>query len=473
VERAVERAAAAAGGGGDDSDYESEEPVTVRAIEKIYHRALVEERSAAKRAAAAKARGSGKSGKGRGRGQNGRNTRKPKKNENNCAEGGEQGGEGSAGGTTGHGHAECETAAGGTSSYTAGAGVDAGGETPAAGQASVSEAAAEGAPLPADEGTPPPTAQGAPPAAGAAFNVDALFAEAPVGGMPPPAGYSGFSVEIAPSRQAPRAGTGPSLATLLSAGVIGANSAMGAGRNDVLRADGVTSFDAGNLAAEGGPSPGGMPQNLDATALSTAVVNSLADAAAEGGRPSLNDENFEEGQRQSLHLATLLERDNPSFAALFETDAFKALATMTESGDPGGEPICDDLDTCSVCANLNMAPVTCRACGNACCLPCVIKSGKKKGGDTDNVKCLFGCGCTLATIDEIKAALEGGGPWRWHASVARNSLKRKARVAELEEKNDGLEETVRMLKARVVELGGSSDDDEGVAPPRSNFPSIP
>jgi len=204
-----------------------------------------------------------------------------------------------------------------------------------------------------------------------------------------------------------------------------------------------------------------MPQNLDATALATAVANSLAVLGVAGGRPSLNDENLEEGQRQSLQLATLLERDNPLFAALETSDAFKALTTMTESGDPG-----DDLDTCSVCANPNMAPVTCRACGNACCLPCVIKSGKKKGGDTDNVKCLFGCGCTLATIDELKAAMEGGGPWRWHASVARNSLKRKARVAELEE-------TVRMLKARVVELGGSSDDDEGVAPPRSNFPSIP
>jgi hypothetical protein len=100
--------------------------------------------------------------------------------------------------------------------------------------------------------------------------VDALFAEAPVGGMPPQAGYYGFSVEIAPSRQAPRAGTGPSLATLISAGIIGSNSAMGAGRNDVLRADGVTSLDAGNLAVEGG-----MPQNLDATAMATAHASPL------------------------------------------------------------------------------------------------------------------------------------------------------------------------------------------------------
>jgi hypothetical protein len=236
---------------------------------------------------------------------------------------------------------------------------------------------------------------------------------------------------------------------------------MGAGRNDVLRADGVTSLDAGNLAAEGG-----MPQNLDATVLATAVANSLADAAAEGGRPSLNDANFEEGQRQSIHLATLLERDNPLFAALVETDAFKALKTMTERGDPGGEPVCDDLDTCGLCTNLNVAPVICRTCGNACCLQCVIQRGKGVGGGVDNVKCLYGCGGTLATIAELKASLEGGGPFRWHASVARNSLKRKAQVA-------GLEEAVRMLKARVVELGGSSDDDEGVAPPRRNIPSIP
>jgi hypothetical protein len=194
----------------------------------------------------------------------------------------------------------------------------------------------------------------------------------------------------------------------------------------------------GQAAAEGG-----MTQNLDATALATAMDNSLADVGVAGGRPSLNDENLEEGQRQSLQLATLLERDNPLFAALV-TQAFKDLETMTANEEPGGEPICDDLDTCSVCANLNMTPVICRTCGAASCLQCVIQFGKSAGGDTDSVKCLHdGCGCTLATIDELKAALEGGGPWRWHASVARNSLKRKAQVA-------GLEETVRMLKARVV-----------------------
>jgi hypothetical protein len=271
---------------------------------------------------------------------------------------------------------------------------------------------------------------------------------------------------------------GPSLATLIDAGVISlaatgdANSTPGAEQNDAGAALGTGTVPTLNDV----PRAADVTTSLDATVLATAVANSLADAAAEGGRPSLNDANFEEGQRQSIHLATLLERDNPLFAAIVETQAFKDLETRSADADRGhlgDEPVCDDLDTCSVCANLNMAPVLCRACGNACCVPCAIKSGKSAGGDTDNVKCLFRCGCTLATLDELKASLVGGGPWRWHASVARNSLKRKAQVAGLEEANTGLEETVRMLKARVVELGGSSDDDEGVAPPRRNIPSIP
>jgi hypothetical protein len=94
----------------------------------------------------------------------------------------------------------------------------------------------------------------------------------------------------------------------------------------------------------------------------------------------------------------------------------------------------------------------------------VIQRGKGAGGDVDNVKCLYGCGGTLATIAELKATLEGGGPFRWHASVARNSLKRKAEVA-------GLKEKVRKLEARVAELEGSSDDEDVVLP-RSKF-SIP
>jgi hypothetical protein len=269
------------------------------------------------------------------------------------------------------------------------------------------------------------------------------------------------------SSAAPEPGGSPSVTT---GAAVEADNGQG-GSEAVAQASNLAATEANNgqAAAEGVL----MPQNLDAAALATAVVNSLADVGVAGGRPSLDDENLEEGQRQSLQLATLLKRDNPLFAALVETDAFKALKTMTESGDPGGEPICDDLDTCALCTNMNMSPVICRMCGNACCLPCVIQSGKGAGGAADTVKCLYGCGYTLATIAELKAAVEGGGPFRLVASVARNSLKRKADVAGLKETNAGLEEKVRKLEARVAVLEGSSDEDEGVAPPRSNIPSIP
>ncbi len=133
------------------------------------------------------------------------------------------------------------------------------------------------------------------------------------------------------------------------------------------------------VAEELADGEGGLPASLNADALAPALVD-----VGVGGRPSLNDENLEEGQRQSL--ATLLERDNPLFTALVETGAFKELVDMTDSA--GGEQICEDLDTCGLCIKLNMAPVICRTCGNACCLPCVIQRGKCAGGDVDNVKCL-------------------------------------------------------------------------------------
>jgi hypothetical protein len=108
----------------------------------------------------------------------------------------------------------------------------------------------------------------------------------------------------------------------------------------------------------------------------------------------------------------------------------------------------DEVDACAIfgCDNINLSPVVCRECRKAACVLCVIRAGKGAGGEADFIKCPHGCGKTLASLKELTDTLRGDGPWRWHASVVRRSLKRKERVAELEEE-------VRALKARIETNG--------------------